>query len=89
MKIQHDVLMEEGNETWDPLRIAFAVSFLMANGLEIYNIMRGNPFDMVAYCTGMGIMISTTGAGLWASSFQKDPPKEKTNDPVGDISEVR
>lgn len=74
MKLARDIMTEDPeNKTWDPLRIAFAISFAVANGLSIYAIIgQGQEFDVVSYSTGMGALIGVTGAGLWASSWQKD-----------------
>ena len=83
--IKDTLTEDELGKTWDPLRIAFAISFFTANGLAIYsNIIQGNPFDIMSYGTGMGALIGVTGVGIFASSNQK-----VTNDPVGNPPEVR
>lgn len=81
-----DTLTEdELGKTWDPLRIAFAISFFTANGLAVYsNVIQGNPFDIMAYGTGMGALIGVTGVGIFASSNQK-----VTDGTVGNSTEVR
>jgi len=76
VKIHRDLLTEDkANSTWEPLRIAFAIAFLTAVGLQIFDVVvNGKEFDVQAFGIGIGGLILTTGGGLWASSNQKDEP---------------
>lgn len=64
------------NRVFDPLRVAFMISFATGICLQIYTVVwQGNAFDFSAFGTGAGIMIGGTGVGLFASSNQKEPAK--------------
>lgn len=64
------------NRVFDPLRVAFMVAFVTGDALVIYTTTAlAQPFDIQAFGIGMGSLIGVTGAGLWASSNQKEPAK--------------
>jgi hypothetical protein len=72
MKIHRDLMTEDdANTTWDPLRIAFLLTVVIAQSLIVYSVVAlGKDFDVQSYCIGMGTLIGVTGVGLWASSKQ-------------------
>ncbi len=62
---------DEANKTWDPLRIAFVMTVIVAHALQVYAVVvLGKDFDVQSYCIGMGTLIGVTGVALWASSKQ-------------------
>lgn len=79
---------DEADTVLDPLRIAFALTFLAAIfaltigvTLEIVAVIWALTFDVQAYCigvaalvAGIGTLILTTGGALWASSRQNSTP---------------
>jgi hypothetical protein len=75
MRLRAAITEDKADEVADPLRIAFLVAFAVAMGLQLYTvIVQGNAFSIQDFGIGVGSLLATTGAALWASSHQKDDP---------------
>lgn len=73
MRIRSIITEDKADETLEPLRIAFLIAFAVSQALTVYTVVwQGNAFDIQAYGIGIGSLLATTGAALWASSHQKD-----------------
>ena len=63
---------DDADQVYDPLRIAFLVTVVVAIGLQVYTVVwQDNAFNIQDFGIGMGSLLGATGAGLWASSYQK------------------
>lgn len=75
MKLRSVVTEDKADEVPDPLRIAFLIAFATGIVLQIYTVVvQGNMFSIQDFGIGVGSLLATTGAALWASSHQKDDP---------------
>jgi hypothetical protein len=75
MRLRAALTEDKADEVLDPLRVAFLIAFAVGMALQIYTVIaQGQPFDIQAFGIGMGSLLATTGAALWASSQQKDEP---------------
>lgn len=75
MKLQSAITEDRADQVLDPLRLAFLIAFGVAMLLQLYTvIVQGKEFDIQGFGIGIGGLIGTTGAALWASSHQKDDP---------------
>lgn len=59
-----DCLTEPDNKTYCPVRLSFCLSIISAIVLCFYSIYKGNPFDVLAFCTGISALIAAGGAGI-------------------------
>lgn len=73
------LLTEDGaNEVWCPIRIAFWIVFALFVVLcVVAYVVKGQPFDPIAFGTGAGGLITGVGAGIFFNG-RSDPPKEKS-----------
>jgi hypothetical protein len=75
MRLSAAITEDKADAVLDPLRIAFLIAFITGIGLQIYTVVgQNNAFDIQAFGIGVGSLLATTGAALWASSHQKDEP---------------
>lgn len=56
------MLTESDNSTHDIFRYMALASVLVGLGLECYVVLRGQPFDLQQFGTGIGLLL--TGAGV-------------------------
>jgi hypothetical protein len=72
MRLRSIVTEDKADETADPLRIAFLIAFATGIALQVYTvIVQGNAFSIQDFGIGVGSLLATTGAALYASSHQK------------------
>ena len=63
---------DKQNKVFDPLRVAFLIAFAAGMVLQTYTVVwQGNAFSIQDFGIGVGSLLATTGAALWASSNQK------------------
>lgn len=68
--IMKKLFTEVDNETYDITKILATASVSTGLGLSVYAVVvNNNPFDMVAFGTGIGLLFSGTAALL---KFKKD-----------------
>lgn len=69
-EIMKKLFTETDNETYDITKILATTSVFTGLGLSVYAVViNHNPFDMVAFGTGIGLLFSGTAALL---KFKKD-----------------
>lgn len=72
-------LAQDDDDDWCPLQIAFMVAFAVAMTLQAYTVVwQGHEFNVQNFGIGMGTLIGTTGAGLWANS-KRLPTADEVN----------
>ena len=75
MRLRSALTEDKADEVLDPLRVAFLVAFTLAMALQTYTVIwQGSSFSIQDFGIGVGSLLATTGAALWASSNQKDEP---------------
>jgi hypothetical protein len=75
MRLKAAFTEDKADEVLDPLRVAFLTAFAIGMVLQIYTVIgQGQAFDIQAFGIGVGSLLATTGAALWASSHQQDDP---------------
>lgn len=68
--VMKKLFTETDNETYDITKILATASVFTGLGLSVYAVViNRNPFDMVAFGTGIGLLFSGTAALL---KFKKD-----------------
>lgn len=66
---------DDANQVWCPLRTAFVI--VLVNGLALADIavlVKGAPFDPIAYGAAFGALLTGAGAALFFNG-RSDPPK--------------
>jgi hypothetical protein len=61
--IQH-MLAGADNQTTDLGRVLWALSFMVALGIEAYSVATGRPFDIQAHGIGVCALLASGGAAL-------------------------
>lgn len=75
MRLRSAITEDAADETLDPLRVAFLVAFAVGIALQVYTvIVQNQPFSIQDFGIGVGSLLATTGAALYASSHQKEEP---------------
>lgn len=73
MRLRSAITEDKADEVVDPLRVAFLIAFGVGISLQVYTVVvQGNSFSIQDFGIGVGSLLATTGAALWASSHQKD-----------------
>jgi hypothetical protein len=74
MKWIRDILTADKDSTvFDLVRVAFASAFVVGLALQVYVVVRGEPFDIQAFGTGFGLMIAGAGGAM---ALRKDREEE-------------
>lgn len=67
-KFLRDLLTaDRESRTYDLVRVGTAMSLVVGLGLTIYAVgWRGDPFDLTAFGTGIGLILAAGGGAMWA-----------------------
>jgi hypothetical protein len=67
-KFLRDILTaDRESNTFDLVRVGTALSLAVGLGLTIYAVgWRGDPFDLTAFGTGVGLILAAGGGAMWA-----------------------
>ena len=55
------------SSVYDLVRVGTALSLIVGLGLTVYAVgWRGDPFDLTAFGTGIGLILAAGGGAMWA-----------------------
>ena len=58
---------DKHSSVWDLVRVGTALSLIVGLGLTVYAVgWRGDPFDLTAFGTGIGLILAAGGGAMWA-----------------------
>ena len=68
MKFLRDILTSDrDSKVYDLVRVGTAAGLAVGLGLTIYAVgWRGDPFDLTAFGTGIGLILAAGGGAMWA-----------------------
>ena len=68
MKFLRDILTSDrDSKVYDLVRVGTAAALAVGLGLTIYAVgWRGDPFDLTAFGTGIGLILAAGGGAMWA-----------------------
>jgi len=58
-----ELITGEDNVTIEPAYLWWAVAMIIGLGLEVYAVVFGKPFDLMAYGVGVGALLGMGGLG--------------------------
>ena len=67
-KFLRDLLTaDRDSRTYDLVRVGTAMALVVGLGLTVYAVgWRGDPFDLTAFGTGIGLILAAGGGARWA-----------------------
>jgi hypothetical protein len=67
-KFLRDLLTaDRDSRTYDLVRVGTAMALVVGLGLTVYAVgWRGDPFDLTAFGTGIGLILAAGGGAMWA-----------------------
>lgn len=54
------------SRVYDLIRVGTAASLVVGLSLTVYTVYRGDPFDLTAFGTGIGLILAAGGGAMWA-----------------------
>lgn len=71
---RHLLTADAESSVYDLVRVGTALALVVGLGLTIYAVgWRGDPFDLTAFGTGIGLILAAGGGAMWA---RKDRERE-------------
>jgi hypothetical protein len=63
---------DKESRVYDLVRVVTAVAACIGLGLQIYVVVRGEPFDFQAFGMGLGLILAAGGGAMWARRDRED-----------------
>jgi hypothetical protein len=80
MKFFRDILTSDASSSvYDLVRVGTALALVVGLTLTVYAVgWRGDPFDLTAFGTGIGLILAAGGGAMWARrDREQEPPAGK------------
>ena len=70
-----DILTADADsKVYDLVRVATLAALVVGLGLQVYVVVKGAPFDLTAFGTGIGLIIAAGGGAMWARRDRESVP---------------
>jgi hypothetical protein len=73
VKLLRDILTaDKDSKVYDFIRVGTGVSLVVGLLLTVFSVARGDPFDLTAFGTGIGLIIAAGGGAMWARKDREE-----------------